>query len=126
MRHEFVVTEENETKINALIQAATSFTGGTAEIVMIKKVVTEDERLAGILDNLLNFKEKPYHNTRPGGAPKVWTIVATQEKVSQSVLTGRTTDHKIDEGTAVFHEERGNYVVDRKENGSLTLKKVLA
>jgi hypothetical protein len=124
MKHEFAISDEQEKIVVDLCETVKEFTGGHFEVITVKKLVTEDERLAGILDSLLNHKEKSSLPTNKGGtAAKPWTIVETGEKIGDSTMSKRITEGKLAEGTQVFHETRGNLVVDRKDNGSLTLRK---
>jgi hypothetical protein len=124
MKHEFTITSDQREKVQALIDAASVFIDGKATFVEILQVQTEDERLAQVLDNLLNHNVNIPPKSGPGSATKVWTIIATGETMSQSGMTMRLTKKKITEGTILFHAERGNYVVDVKDNGKYTLKKM--
>ena len=126
MKHEFTIEDSQEGEVRNLIDAAVVFTGGKAEIIRELKVVIEDERIAAVLDNLLNHSgNRPASHYPTDKAAKVWTIVETGEMLSQSALSKRLSDKRITEGTALFHEERGNHVVDRKDNGNLTLKRTV-
>jgi hypothetical protein len=126
MLHEFAITDEQKDQMTALINAMTAVTGGKAEIVTRLAVVTEDERIIAAMNSLIKQPDVRRQAPHEGKPEKVWTIVSSGEQLSHATMQWRISKNKILEGEQLFHADRGNYVVDCKSDGKLTLKKVLA
>lgn len=128
MNHEFAISDDKKDQMLALINAMTAITGGKAEIVTRLAVVTEDERIIAAMNSLV--KQPDVVRKASGRAPgatkpeKVWTIVSTGEQISKVNMNWRLREGKMTDGDQLFHADNGNYVVECKDNGKLTLRKV--
>ena len=124
MKHEFEINDDQKDQMLTLINAMTAITGGKAEIVTRLAIITEDERIIAAMNSLVKQSNVKGQAPHAGKAAKVWTIDETGEMLGQAALSKRLSDRRIAEGTALFHEERGNHVVDKNDRGNLTLRRI--
>jgi hypothetical protein len=122
MKHIYGVLQDQVEAVKKLVEAIAPWTGGKVEMVQIIQVVTEDERLAAVLDNLLgnNFVKK-----RPWVTEKVWTIFPTRKRISAQTLGKYLRSGQIGVGAELEHCVRGNYVVVKDDKGELIPQKVV-